>query len=182
MNVEPLNAVRLISPRVVALVSTKNKDSSTNASPYSWVFPFSFDPPMVAVGVGKGGKNTQKNAEREHEFVVNLVSSDLGQKACDLEREKGSKQLENAGLNEISSREVKTAGIREAKVRIECRLVETVDVEKADHVLLVGEIVAAECDAMLGNSPDLDKLDLLMHVSGPEFRKVGEKVELERRK
>ncbi len=182
MNVEPLGAVRLISPRVVALVSTTNEDESTNASPYSWVFPFSFSPPLVAVGVGKGGKNTQVNAEREKEFVINLVSEEFGQKACNLESAKGSNQLKEAGLNEIDSQKVKVKGIKESKVRIECKLVETVDVSKGDHVFLVGEIVAAECAAMKEGKPDLDSLNLLMHASGGEFRKVGERVLLERKR
>ncbi|MCX8158124.1 MAG: flavin reductase family protein [Candidatus Diapherotrites archaeon] len=182
VNVEPEEAIRLISPRVIALITTTNPDGSTNASPYSWVFPFSFEPPMLTVGVGKGGKNTQKNAEREKEFVVNLVSKDFGQKACDLEWITGKDQLKKVGLSEIDSKKVKTKSIKESKVRIECEYLTTVDVKESDHVLVVGKIVAAECLAMKGKVPDFDKLDLLTHVAGDEFREVGKKVLFKRKR
>lgn len=181
MIVEPANSARLISPRIFAVITTQNSDDSTNASPYSWVFPFSYNPPLIGIGVGKGGKNTQKNAEKAGEFVVNLVSEDWGQEACDLEKNHGKNQLGEVGLSEAESRVVKVKGVNEAKTRFECRLVKTMEVtDKGDHVFLIGEIVAAECGEMNGNAVDLEKLAPLMHASGAEFRKVGGKILLER--
>ena len=181
MEIDAKNAVKLLSPRLFALITTTSEDSSTNASPYSWVFPFSFSPPMLMIGTSKG-KHTQENAEREGEFVVNLVSEDFGQKACDLEALHGENQLDWVGLEEIDSKKVKVKGVKEARIRLECKLIETIEPKKGDHVFLVGEIVSAECSEMSEAFPDLDKLNLLMHVSGPEFRKIGEKVALERKK
>ncbi len=182
MNVDKFKAIRLISPRLTGLISTTNEDGSANASPYSWVFPFSFMPPLIAVGVGKGGKHTQKNAEREKEFVINLVHKEIGQRACNLEKRHGPKQLEEVGLTACDSKEIKTKGIAESKARIECRYIRTIDVPEGDHVFVVGEIVAAECEAMENSLVDHDKLGILTHVSGPEFREVGRKVLLERGK
>jgi flavin reductase (DIM6/NTAB) family NADH-FMN oxidoreductase RutF len=180
MKVKAEEAVRLVSPRLLGLITTTSEDGSINASPYSWIFPLSFSPPMMMVGVGKGGKRTQENAEREGEFVINLVSRDFGDRACRLEGLKGSRQLEEAGLTAAEPQKVKTKGIRESGARIECRHVETVDVEKADHVLLAGEVVAGYCRFLKGGVPDLDRLGLIMHVSGSEFRKVGGKVTIKR--
>jgi len=183
MNIEPQKARTLLSPRICALISTMNEDDSVNASPYSWVFPFSFSPPMAMIGIGgRGVKRTQKNAEREKEFVINFISKNFGQKAIKLEAIHGANQLEEVGLNSIDSKEVKTKGIAESKIRIECKLVKTLDVPESDHVFIIGEIVSAFAEKMDGNFPDLDAMEILQYVGGKEFRTSGEKVILERNK
>ena len=183
MDIQPEKARTLLSPRIVALISTRNEDGSVNASPYSWVFPFSFSPPMAMIGIGgRGVKRTQKNAEREKEFVINFISKDFGQNACDLESKHGANQLEEVGLNAIDSKEVKTKGIAESKIRIECKLVKTLDVPESDHVFIIGEIVSAYSEKMNENLPDLEAMEILQHVGGSQFRACGEKVILERNK
>ena len=183
MNIEPEKARTLLSPRIVALISTMNEDDSVNASPYSWVFPFSYSPPMAMIGVGgRGVKRTQKNAEREKEFVINFISKDFGQKAINLEAIHGANQLEEVGLNAIDSKSIKTKGIAESKIRIECKLVKTLDVPESDHIFLVGEIVGAFAEKMDGDLPNLDAMEILQHVGGNQFRTSGEKVLLERNK
>jgi len=183
MNIEPENARTLLSPRICALISTTNEDGTVNASPYSWVFPFSFKPPMAMVGVGgRGVKRTQKNAEREKEFVINFISKEFAQKAIKLESVHGANQLQEIGLNAIDSKGIKTKGIAEAKIRIECKLVKTLDVPESDHIFLVGKIITAYAEKMNGDFPDLEAMEILQHVGGTEFRKIGEKVILERNK
>jgi len=183
MNIEPQKARTLLSPRICALISTTNEDGTVNASPYSWVFPFSYTPLLVAVGAGSAKiKNTQKNAEREKEFVINFISKDFGQKAIKLEAVHGENQLEEVGLSAIDSKSIKTKGIAESKIRIECKLSETLKVKDGDHIFLVGEVVNAYCEKMNGDLPNLEAMEILQHVGGTEFRKIGEKIVLERNK
>ena len=183
MNIEPEKARTLLSPRICALISTTNEDGSVNASPYSWVFPFSCTPLLVAIGVGSAKvKNTQRNAEREKEFVINFISKEFGQKAINLESKHGPNQLEEVGLNFIESKVVKTKGIKESKVRIECKLSETLKVKDGDHVFLVGKVVSAFAEKMNEDFPDLEAMEIIQHVGGTEFRKIGEKILIQRNK
>ncbi|MFH1391478.1 MAG: flavin reductase family protein [Candidatus Diapherotrites archaeon] len=183
MQIELKKARTLLSPRICALISTTNEDGSVNASPYSWVFPFSYSPLLVGVGAGNTKvKHTQANVEREKEFVINFISKDFGQKAINLESLHESSQLEEVGLNAVDSKEIKTKGIAEAKIRLECRLSEILPVKRGDHILLIGEVVAAYAEKMNDFVPDLQGMETLTHVAGEEFRLAGEKVILERKK
>jgi len=82
-------AVRLISPRLTVLVNTVDEKGELNSSPYSWIFPLSFDPPFIGVGIGGKKKDTYINSKRTGEFVVCVVSEDFGQQAVNCEESHG---------------------------------------------------------------------------------------------
>jgi flavin reductase (DIM6/NTAB) family NADH-FMN oxidoreductase RutF len=82
-------AVRLISPRLTVLVNTVDEKGELNSSPYSWIFPLSFDPPFIGVGIGGKKKYTYINSKRTGEFVVCVVSEDFGQQAVNCEESHG---------------------------------------------------------------------------------------------
>ena len=64
----PLNsAVRLISPRVTALITTVDKQGRVNAAPYSWIYPFSYNPPLVGIGVGGDWLNQSHRRGSEYD-------------------------------------------------------------------------------------------------------------------
>ena len=52
----------IISPRLTVLVNTIDAKGELSSSPYSWIFPLSFNPPLIGVGVGQN-KQSQKNAD-----------------------------------------------------------------------------------------------------------------------
>jgi len=93
------DAVRLISPRLTALVNTLDEKGELNSSPYSWVYPLSYDPPLI--GVGKGGKQklTYLDSTRTGEFVVCIVSEDFGQEAVNR-----ISRVTSFGMGEASTR------------------------------------------------------------------------------
>ena len=82
---EPKSRYKLITasivPRPIALVTTRNKDGSTNAAPFSFFNVFSEDPPLVVLGLqtkpDKSLKDTTTNIRNTGEFVVNLVDDKL---------------------------------------------------------------------------------------------------------
>ena len=45
-------SVKLISPRLTVLINTVDEEGELNSSPYSWIFPLSFNPPLIGVGIG----------------------------------------------------------------------------------------------------------------------------------
>lgn len=176
-------ALWLLSPRLTALVTTMNGKGEVNAAPYSFVGPLSIKPPMCYVSVGRGGKDTEEFARETSEFVVNLVSMEFAQKAIDCEEKmpRGESELEKHGLHAAESRHVKVPSVKEAHATLECKLTEVLDPKESDHVLLVGRVLGGKCGfEREGGKPDLDKLNLVMHVGSSHFRKVGERIDFKR--
>ncbi len=177
------DSARLLSPRIFALVTTTDAEGRVNAAPFSFVFPISFDPPLVCFGATKG-KLSVKNIREQKEFVINVVSEDFAQKAvlCEEKSSEPWKRLEKAGLHAEASRVVGVPRVKESKAVLECVLHELIEPRDGDHALVVGKVVRAECAFLKNGLPDLDKLNYLMHANRDEFRRVGEKTILERAK
>jgi len=170
-------AVRLISPRLTALVNTLDERGELNSSPYSWVYPLSYNPPLIGVGVGGKQKLTYVNSRRTGEFVVCVVSEDFGQEAvnCEEKHKPGDRLWARQGLHEERSVKVSVPRIKEARAILECRVDGFVEL-RGDHVLLVGEVLHAEAE-----EGGLDSIQPLLHDSGEEFRVIGKRVTLKRR-
>ncbi len=171
-------SVRLISPRLTVLVNTLDEKDKLNSSPYSWIFPLSFNPPLIGVAIGGKHKLSYVNSKRDGEFVVCVVSEDFGQKAvnCEKSHKPGDKLWEKQGLHADNSKIVKVPRIREAKAVLECRVTQFVEL-RGDHIILVGEVVYAEAE-----EGGVDVLNPLLHDTGEKFRSIGKEILLERRR
>ena len=111
-----------------------------NAFMASWVMQCSFEPPLIAVGVRKGGKSFQL-LQNAGVFTVNLLSknqTDLARRLVKPANRTGDK------LGQISHYEEVTGAplIRDAIAFLECRVVSSLD-SGGDHMLFVGEVVNA---------------------------------------
>lgn len=170
-------AVRLISPRLTALVNTLDEKGELNSSPYSWVYPLSYDPPLIGVGIGGKHKLTYLNSKRTGEFVVCIVSEDFGQEAvnCEQPHKPGDRLWAKQGLHQGRSVRVGVPRIKESRAILECRVDRFVKL-RGDHVILVGEVLHAEAE-----EGGLDSIQPLLHDSGEEFRVIGKKITLKRR-
>ncbi|MEM4663145.1 MAG: flavin reductase family protein [Candidatus Diapherotrites archaeon] len=177
-------ALWLLSPRLTVLVTTMNKEGKVNAAPFSFVGPISIDPPLCYVAVGKG-KDTEAFARELKQFVINLVSEDFAQKAIDCEANlpRGVNELEVFGLHMLASKKVVVPSVKEAPATIECELTEIIEPKGSDHVLLIGKVVVGTCKYLKEeNKPDLDAMNLIMHVAKEHFRLVGKRVDYNRKK
>ena len=169
--------VKLISPRLTVLINTLDKKGKLNSSPYSWIFPLSFAPPLIGVSIGGKHKLSYVNSKSSGEFVVCVVSKYFGQQAvnCEGNHEPGDKLWEKNGLNIEKSKVVKIPRIKESKAVLECKVSRFLEYG-GSHLVLVGEVVHAEAEE------DLDKIDPLLHDSGEKFRTIGEEIILNRKK
>ncbi len=176
ISVPLLESVKLISPRLTVLVNTLDDKGELNSSPYSWIFPLSFNPPLIGVGIGGKHKLSYVNSKKTGEFVVCVVSEDFGQQAisCEKSHKSGDKLWEKYGLHAEKSRKVKVPRIREARAVLECKLIKSLEYE-GDHIILVGKVVYAEAE-----KGGLDEINPLLHDSGKNFRKVGKEIFLKR--
>ena len=169
-------SVKLISPRLTILVNTVDDEGDLNSSPYSWIFPLSFDPPLIGVGIGGKHKLSYINSRRTGEFVVCAVSEDFGQQAvsCEKSHKPGDKLWEKCGLHTQKSQKVEVPRIKEAKAVLECKVNGFLEYD-GDHIILVGKVVYAEAE-----EGGLDKIRPLLHDSGEKFRSVGKEITLKR--
>lgn len=174
IEIQPSKATRLISPRVTVLVNTIDEKGKLNSSPYSWVFPLSFNPPLIGVGIGKN-KYSHLNAKKTGEFVVCIVSPDFGQQAvrCEQKHVAGDMLWRKQGLHSQKSKKVAVPRIKESNAILECKTTKLLEFD-GDHVILVGEIVHAEAGA------SLEEITPLLHDSGNKFRKLGPEITLKR--
>jgi len=168
-------SVRLISPRLTVLVNTLDEKGELNASPYSWVFPLSFNPPLIGVGIGGKQKLSYTNSKRTGEFVICIVSADFGQQAvsCEGYHKPGDKLWEKHDLHSQPSRKVRVPGIKEARAVLECKATNFLEYE-GDHVILVGKVIYAEAES------NLEEINPLLHDSGEQFRNIGKEIRLSR--
>ncbi len=171
-------SVKLISPRLTVLINTMDEEGELNSSPYSWIFPLSFNPPLIGVGIGGKKKFSYVNSKKTGEFVVCVVSEDFGHEAisCEKRHKPGDKLWEKHGLHIKKSVKVKVPRIKEAKAVLECKVTQFLEYH-GDHIILVGKVIHAESE-----KGGLDEISPLLHDSGEKFRKVGKEIILERNK
>lgn len=168
-------AARLLYPRLAVLVTTQNSEGKINAAPYSWIAPVSFSPPMLYIGIQRKETLTVKNMRQTKEFVVNIVTKEWANKAVACEA-KAEDKVKKSGLEFKESKAVKPPTVSEAKIALECKLQGVLETGKADHYLVIGEIVYAEKDQGLKDE------EIVLHNAGPVFTTPGMKFEVERKK
>lgn len=139
-----------ITPLPIALISTIGPDGTHNAAPFSFVSPICVKPPVICISIGlrKGEKkDTLRNIEFSHDFVVNVVDEAIFKQAIQTSADypSGVDELKKAGLTALKSDKVKSPRIAESKVSLECRLVQELElVEEAGlRAVVFGEVVLA---------------------------------------
>ena len=175
-------AYKLLSPRVVVLVTTVDEKGRINAAPFSFCGPVSFNPPMLYVGV-REFQHTYKNIKKTGEFVVNIVSEDFAQKAIECEKAYpyGVNELEKVGLHWYDSEKVKPPRVKEAKIHLECKFKKEIRI--GDHIMIIGEVIAADAKKVREDyTPDFKEVKVVMHSSGEKFYLVGKEIKFKRGK
>ncbi|HDG7311370.1 TPA: flavin reductase family protein [Staphylococcus aureus] len=172
-----------IIPRPIAFVTTLNQDASVNAAPFSFFNIVNNHPPMIAIAVQRAGgkrKDTALNIERTGDFVVHITDEDnvqdINETAAPLAY--GDSELSRTELSLLTSTTIKTPGIKDAKMRFECKLSQMIllgDVlDGAD--LIIGEIVTYHIDDSIyeGNFKiNPHALQAVSCLAGNDYAKLG---------
>ncbi|MCD6522776.1 MAG: flavin reductase family protein [Candidatus Diapherotrites archaeon] len=136
---------RLMSPKLTVLVTTVDEKGRAEVSPFSFVCPVSFDPPLLVLAVGPN-KHSYWNITRVKEFVVNIPTEKILDKLWiaggkwDPEESK----IKKAGLKTEPSEKVKPPTLSECAASIECY--EEGSRKVGDHVLVIGRVVAVRAN------------------------------------
>ncbi len=178
-----------IIPRPIAFVTTLSEDGVLNGAPFSYFNIVTSKPPMVSISVQrKEGipKDTAKNAINEKEFVVHIVDTSYVEKINQAAANLPSNQSEivTFGFLPIESTKIRVPAIREAKIRMECKLEKSISLgdgqESCD--LLIGRVVYyhIEDDLYENGRIDATRLDPISRLAGDNYAKLGEVFSLDR--
>jgi flavin reductase (DIM6/NTAB) family NADH-FMN oxidoreductase RutF len=121
-----------VAPRPICFASTVDAAGRVNLSPFSFFNLFSTTPPILIFSPNRRvrdntTKHTWENVLEVPEVVINIVDHAMVQQvslaSCDYTRE--INEFVKAGFTEEPASMVRPPMVKESKVRIECRVLET---------------------------------------------------------
>ncbi|TCI32834.1 MULTISPECIES: flavin reductase family protein [unclassified Exiguobacterium] len=180
-----------IVPRPIAFVTTRNGDV-VNAAPFSYFNIIASNPPLVSVSIQrKDGvmKDTARNAVATEELVIHIVDETnvalVNETAANLGPEES--ELDRTTFTLEPSDVIETPGVKEAKIRMECKLHHHVPIEHDGKVtadVLIARVVRFHVDPELYQAGRVDAAQLapVSRLAGDFYAKLGEQFEIERPK
>jgi flavin reductase (DIM6/NTAB) family NADH-FMN oxidoreductase RutF len=175
-----------IAPRPICFASTIDKSGNVNLSPFSFFNVFSSNPPIVIFSPARRSrdnttKHTLENILEVPECVINMVDYDMVQQTSlsSCEFPKGVDEFIKAGFTKEAATMVKPPMVKEAKIKLECRVneVKSLGEEGGAGQLVIAEILCMHVDeSILGNDGKIDprKLHLVARLGGDWYCKVDE--------
>jgi flavin reductase (DIM6/NTAB) family NADH-FMN oxidoreductase RutF len=163
----------LVLPRPIALVSTVSEAGVPNLAPFSFFTVASADPPVVTISVdlrfGHQLKDTMRNIAATGEFVVNIVSEDLGRavNVSSLDWAPDEDEFGPSGVTAVwDNIAVRAPRVAESPAQFECKHLQSIPFGKtAKWTLVLGEVVAFRCRQ--------DLVDPRLRVSLDALRPIG---------
>lgn len=179
----------LVVPRPVALVTTVSKDGIVNAAPFSFFNVFSEEPPVAILGINAqadgSNKDTMRNISETGEYVIHLVSDDLGDamNICAVNFPPDVSEIDKAGFSLKPSRSVAPPTIVEAPVALETKLMQVIPVSPTRNVVL-GKIVRFKARPEIVDTEklyvDIHKYRPIARLFGNLYARLGEVFEMKR--
>jgi flavin reductase (DIM6/NTAB) family NADH-FMN oxidoreductase RutF len=180
-----------LAPLPIAFVSTVSPDGTYNAAPYSFVTPVCSKPPIICVSIGlRQGqkKDTARNIEATGDFVVNSVDEGILKQVIQASADYpyGVDEIKATGLTGIKGERVKSPRIVEAKVSLECKLVQKLEFQeefkdgRGSRWVYFGEVVLAHIqeDVWRDGAIDPRRLKSIGRVAANLYIRRGEIIEL----
>ncbi len=179
-----------IVPRPIAFVATRGPDGVTNLAPFSFFNGVCSNPPTLAFSVGDRGtemKDTSRNIKASGEFIVHIVSEQLGERMNVTSGEYGAHvdELAEAGLTAVPGSAVNVSRVAEAPVAFECRLTHFLRIGETppmtSHIL--GEIVYWHVDEAILDEKGRVKAETLQAIGrmgGMDYTKTAQRFTMNR--
>ncbi|MGD2111071.1 MAG: flavin reductase family protein [Phycisphaerae bacterium] len=172
--------VSCVVPRPIALVSTVSADGVANLAPFSFFNGVCAKPPavMFAPAVKRDGalKDTLANLREVDEFVVNLVSHEIGEamNQASYPYPPEVSEFEAVGLTLLPSRLVRPSRVAQSPIHMECKLIQTVPVGAGpmSTSICIGEVLCfhiAEGFVLDDGTADIERLDLIGRMGAEAY-------------
>ncbi|WP_010284902.1 flavin reductase family protein [Bacillus timonensis] len=181
-----------IIPRPIAFVTTLSEEGVLNGAPFSYFNIVSSNPPMISLSIQRTEgrqKDSARNITTLKEFVVHIVDEQnvekINKTAASLPPNQSEIKL--AGLTSIESVKVSVPGVKEAKVRLECVLEQSLElggVNSPGCDFIIGRVVQyhIEGDIYAKGRIDPRGLAAVSRLAGANYAKIGDLFEIERPK
>lgn len=180
-----------VVPRPIAWVSTINADGDPNLAPFSFFTVAGSNPPHVIFcpmirSTDLSTKDTLNNIRATGEFVVNIVTEELGN-AMNLtatELPADVSEFAYARLETTPSVIVKPPRVAKSPVHFECKLAQIVDLgdgSPGSGSVVIGRVVHLHVDdeVLIGEDKiDLEKLRPIGRLAGNSYTRVTDLFEL----
>ena len=181
-----------IIPRPIAFVTTLSEEGVLNGAPFSYFNIVSSNPPMISLSIQRTEgrqKDTARNIASLKEFVVHIVDEQnvekINKTAASLPPNQS--EIELAGLTSIESVKVSVPGVKEAKVRLECVLEQSLElggVNSPGCDFIIGRVVQYHIEDDIYSKGRIDPRGLaaVSRLAGANYAKIGDLFEIERPK
>lgn len=176
-----------VSPRPIAFASTIDKEGNVNLSPFSFFNLFSTNPPIVIFSPSRSGrdnhlKHTLQNVLEVPEVVINICDYSMVQQVSlsSCEYAKGVDEFIKAGFTKETSTIVKPPMVKEAKVKMECKVIEVKSLGETAGAgqLVIAEVLCMHVDESVLNADatmiDLHKLQPIARLGGDWYAVMNE--------
>ena len=164
----------MLYPVPAVMVTTLDQENKPNILTVAWAGTVCSNPVMVSISV-RPKRYSYQALKDNGEFVINLVSEDLTRAADTCGVRTGAKvdKFKLCGLTIQESQHIRTPGIAESPVNIECKVRQIIPL--GVHDLFIAEVVGVSVDDRYLD--DQGKLDLakakLIAYSHGEYRALG---------
>ncbi|PMC37855.1 hypothetical protein CJ195_09605 [Bacillus sp. UMB0899] len=179
-----------IIPRPIAFVTTRSKEGILNGAPFSYFNIVSSNPPMISLSIQRQAgrqKDTARNIVDTKEFVIHIVDEENVEKVNETAANLPSDQSEImvANLTPIESEKISVSGVKEAKIRMECVLEQSLELggsETPGCDLIIGKVVQFHIDNSIYEKGRIDPkgLGAVSRLAGVNYAKIGEIFSIER--
>ena len=179
--VAPRDAIRMIAPGPVTLISTSYHDQP-NLMTASWLLPLSLSPVLIGVAV-QPSRLTHEFMTKSEGFVINIANLDLltAVHLCGSISGREKDKWAAAKLNPVESAMVEAPSVVECIGHIECGVIDRVS--WGDHDLFVAHILAASADdEAFSQTWDVtsEAGRLLHHLGGDRYAGLGKQYQAAR--
>ncbi len=190
--VAPLNIYKLLAgvvvPRPIAWVSTISPDGIPNLAPFSFFTVASSNPPVLCFSASyrEPSKDTLVNIRATKEFVVNIASEEIAEKMnlTSGDFPYGVDEFAESGLTAAPSNLVRAPLVKEARVNMECQLVQIVEVSNKPMggTLILGEVVRFHIDDAIIQDfhIDPDALAAIGRMAGGTYARTRDRFDIAR--
>lgn len=180
-----------VIPRPIAFVTTQSEEGIVNGAPFSYFNIVSSNPPMVSLAIQRPNdhlKDTARNIYNNHQFVVHIVDDEnvtkINETAASLLATES--EIELAKLTLVQSDKVTVPGVLEAKIRMECRLVQAIPLggDGAGSDLFIGEVIRFHIDKDIYEDGRIDTrgLNAVSRLAGSSYATIGNIFSIDRPK
>ena len=178
-----------IIPRPIAFVTTQSEEGIVNGAPFSYFNIVSSNPPMVSLAIQRPDdklKDTARNIYDNKEFVVHIVDNEnvakINETAASLDPSES--EIELANLTLIESEDISIPGIKEAKIRMECKLVQAIPLggDESGSDLFIGEVLRFHIDEDIYEDGRIDPrgLNAISRLAGSSYAAIGDIFSIDR--